>query len=210
MHHRAQLPNRCRRPARRPGSPFSIVGLAVFAALIFAALILLAQPPARASMVPALDLPALTSLADRVVVGEVLSVQSAWDRAHQHIFTRIEVQVAEIWKGERPPSGKIVISQPGGQVGDIEMRVFGLAEFHEGDRTVLFLQGSELGAATVGLGQGARPLRFDGTAQRWIVAGGDRTAAVIRDRDGRFGAAPPVAAESLESLRGRVRALVQR
>ena len=66
--------------------------------------------------------------------------------------------------------------QPGGSVGDIEMRVLGLRSLRAGDRAVLFL-GPGDPAWTVGLGQGQRPLRFDAAQRRWMVDPGDRSAA---------------------------------
>jgi hypothetical protein len=165
--------------------------------------------PALASLVLAMDVDEMTNRADRVVVGEVLSVTSAWEPDHKRIFTNIEVQVAETWKGSLPATGKILVQQPGGRVGDIESRVFGLAQFRPGDRAVLFLAGSERASAVLGLGQGARPLRFDQTSHAWMVSSGNRAAVVKTDRQGRFVAADPEPASSLEALRARVQLLVK-
>jgi hypothetical protein len=165
---------------------------------------------ARASLVMAMDLEEMTTRADRVVVGEVLSVKSAWEPDHKRIFTNIEIRVADTWKGTIPLGGKIIVQQPGGQVGDIESRVYGLAHFREGDRAVLFLKGTEQASAVLGLGQGMRSLRFDESARKWMVAGGDRRAAVRRGPQGRFIPAEPEALESLETLRARVLLLVKR
>ncbi len=160
----------------------------------------------RASLVPALDLSALTESAGRVVVGEVLSVRSQWDQARRYIYTTVEVQVAEVWKGQTPASGRLQVVQPGGSVGDIEMRVHGLRSFRTGDRAVLFLSAGAP-AWTVGLGQGHRPMRFDTAQRRWLVEPGDRSAAV-RSPAAQSAATDGVA--TLEDLRQRVRALVRR
>jgi hypothetical protein len=173
-----------------------------------------APRPARATAVLAFDLEALTRIADRVVVGEVLSVKSDWERHRRRIYTEIEIQVAEIWKGEVSSSRRIVIAQPGGRVGDIEMKVHGMASFRPGDRAVLFLEGSEAASGVVGLAQGMRPLTLAPAAQagappRWMALGGDRSAAVLY-RDGRLTPAPAEPALPLETLRERVRALVAR
>jgi hypothetical protein len=169
----------------------------------------LSTVPARASMVLALDLAALTSRAERVVVGEVLSVRSDWDAEHRKIYSTIEVQVAETWKGEAPRDGRVVIKQAGGTVGDIEMHVHGMPRFTAGDRAVLFLRGSMAQAAVVGLGQGMRPLRFDAQARRWMVEDGDRSAAVLLDGRGGTRPAPREPALPLESLRLKVRELAR-
>ena len=164
---------------------------------------------ARASLVLALDLAALTTRADQVVVGEVLSVRSDWDVAHKKIYSTIEVQVAETWKGQAPADGRVIIKQAGGTVGDIEMRVHGMPRFAAGDRAVLFLRGTVAQAAVVGLGQGMRPLRYDAEARRWMVDAGDRSAAVRLDGRGHTLPAPPEPALPLEHLRLQVRELAR-
>lgn len=165
---------------------------------------------ARASVTPELDLRGLTTNADRIVVGDVVSVKSAWESGRKRIFTNIEVKITETWKGSTPEGGKIIIQQPGGQVGDIEMRVFGLAEFHEGQKAVLFLTGTEKASAVVGLGQGMRPVTYDNKSARWLVQPADRSAAVTTDKQGRLGGpSAPDEILPLETLRARVRKLVQ-
>jgi len=166
--------------------------------------------PVRASLATVLGLDQLTTLADRVIVGEVLSVKSRWDSGHTRIFTNIEVQVAETWKGAAAAGGKILIQQPGGQVGDIESRVYGLAEFHTGQRAVLFLKGAESASAVLGLGQGMRPLRFDEAARTWMVESADRRAAVRPDPNGHFVTSPADPVLPLATLRAQILKLVQR
>jgi hypothetical protein len=167
-----------------------------------------APRPAAASLVLAMDLAQLTTNADRVVVGEILSVESKWDDAHKRIFTMVQVHVAETWKGPAPADGRVVIVQPGGSVGDIEMRVHGMPQFTPGVRAVLFLRGLEQ-AQVVGLGQGRRAMRFESKAQRWIVDGGDRSAAVNLDGKGGMRPAKAELALPLDDLRKQVRALVR-
>ena len=174
-------------------------------------------PAARASLVEAMDLAALASAAQRIVVGEVVSVSSAWDAEHRRIFTTTVVKVAETWKSDGAPAERLKVVQLGGSVGDIEMRVHGLAAFQVGERAVLFLgTGGISGPASsrsyhvVGLGQGKRPLRFDGLAHRWLVDGGDRSAAFVSGPRGEIQPARAEAALPLDELRLRVRKLVSR
>jgi hypothetical protein len=179
----------------------------LFAAGIGAVALLVATPPGRASLVPAMDLVDLTENASRVVLGEVVSVRSAWDRGRRYIYTTVELQVAEVWKGATPAGGRLKMVQPGGSVGDIEMRVFGLRSLREGERAVLFL-GPGDPAWTVGLGQGQRPVRFDAAQRRWMVDPGDRSAVW------RSGTSPPWqdgdGLTALDDLRQKVRTLVRR
>jgi hypothetical protein len=165
--------------------------------------------PARASLVVALDLAGLTARAERVVVGEVLSVQASWDASHKKIYSTVVVQVAETWKGEAPGDGRVVIVQPGGVVGDIEMHVHGMPHFAVGDRGVLFLTGALTQATVVGLGQGMRPLHFNAQTARWIVEAGDRSAAVLLDGHGGTRPAPPEPALPLQDMRSKVRELLR-
>jgi hypothetical protein len=178
-----------------------------------AALLLVAAgaAPALASMVLAMELPELTSRAERIVVGEVTSVNSAWDSRHQRILSTIEVQVAEVWKGQAPANGRLRMVQPGGSADGIEMRVHGLPAFTTGERAVLFLRGAaSQPLSLVGMGQGKRGLRFEPASKRWMVDGGDRSAAVIFDQKGRPQSAAPVASLPLDELRRQVRALVKK
>lgn len=185
--------------------------LIVLATILVVASALAVARPATASLVLALDLGQITRRADRVVVAEILSVKSYWETpAQERIVTDVEIQIAELWKGAMPATRRMTITQPGGVVGDIEMRVHGLAEFAAGERAVLFLHGSERASVVMGLGQGMRPLRFDAALGRWMVEGGDRSAAVERLPNGRFVAAPPDPRLPLEVLRERVRGLVLR
>jgi hypothetical protein len=171
---------------------------------------MLGAAPAAASIIETMDLDALTAAADRIVVGEVVSVTSAWDRARRQILSTIDVQVAELWKGRAPGAGRVRIVQLGGTVDGIEMKVHGLARFRAGERAVLFLgDASTTSSFVVGLGQGRRPLRFDAAARRWMADGGDRSAAVAFGPGGRLEHASPEAPLPLDELRTRVRRLVQ-
>lgn len=182
-----------------------------------AAIALAVAAPAAASLVVAMDVDELTRRADRVVVGEVLAVESAWDERHEQIVSTIEVAVADAWKGAAPAGGRLRIVQPGGTVGEVEMRVHGLPQFTAGERAVLFLRADKADAKTpasalrhalVGLGQGRRPLRADPGTGRWLADPPDQSAAVTLDK-GRFHPAPPEPAVPLERLRERVRAVVE-
>jgi hypothetical protein len=176
---------------------------ALLAALAFTSLFL---APARASLVIALDLPELTSRAERVVVAQVLSVSARWDSQHRTIYSTVELAVAEIWKGALP--GRLTIIQVGGEVDGITMRVHGLPDFTAGERAVLFLQGPAASSQLVGLGQGKRLLRFDAREKRWLAAPGDRSAAVRLD-EGKLVPAAPEPALFLDELRERVRGLLR-
>lgn len=163
---------------------------------------------AQASLVLAMELPDLVEAAEHIVLAEVTNVSSAWSPDRERILTTVELNVAEAWKGPQSQGRRVTLVQPGGVVGEIEMRVHGMPTFTVGERSVLFLTGTP--ARVVGLGQGRRFLRFDRPSRRWMVEGGDRSAAVTRALDGALDPAAPEKAESLDGLRSRVRALVAR
>jgi hypothetical protein len=178
-------------------------------ALLFVGLVASAAP-AAASIVLAMDLPQLTAQSERVVVGEVMDVKSAWDKKHQRILSTIQIRVAEVWKGQMPSAGLITLVQPGGVADGIEMKVHGLPAFEPGERAVLFLRGAAgQPPSLVGMGQGKRGMRFEPTSKQWMVDGGDRSAAVKLDPQGRPSAAPIEAPLTLDELRRRVKTLVK-
>jgi hypothetical protein len=102
-----------------------------------AALALLLALPAAATSVLRADVPVLAQEADTVVRGTVRRVQSRWSGDRRRIVTDVEVQVAETLKGA--PGGTVLVTQPGGRVGDVGQRVDGLAAFTPGEEVVLFL-----------------------------------------------------------------------
>jgi len=166
--------------------------------------------PAGASMVLALDLGELTQRSERIVVGEVMAVRSAWDSKRERILTTVELKVAEAWKGQMPGDRRITIVQPGGVADGIEMRVHGMPSFVAGERAVLFLRGGvSQPQSVVGMGQGKRGLRFDSASKRWMVDGGDRSAAVNLDLQGRPRPVAPDPPLPLDELRRRVSTMVK-
>ncbi len=174
--------------------------------LVIAGFLLAGLPFARASLIRAMDLVELTATAEQVVVADVARVESQWDKDHRTIYSTIEIRVQETWKGTPPSDGKILLRQPGGSVGEIEMTVVGVPTFSVGERALLFLQH----ASVVGLGQGKRPLRWDETSKSWFAEPGDATGAVRLGRHGQIRAADGSPREALDSLRARVRALIEK
>jgi hypothetical protein len=175
-------------------------------ALVLATLLL--PSLAAGSLVQALDLAELTARSERIVVAQVVSAKSEWNSSGHTIHTRIEIKVEEAWKGAVVPGEQIVIVQPGGSVGDIEMRVHGMPSFAPGEKTVLFLAG-RAAPRVVGMSQGKRHLRWDDTAKRWQAECAEYSAVVRRDSQGRLQPALPEPAMGLDEFRQRVRALLR-
>jgi hypothetical protein len=159
----------------------SLSGLgAVLTAFLAASLVtLIGTPTARASLVQAMDVGELARRSDHITVADVVSVRSAWDDEHRKIYTTVELQVVESWKGDDAPASRITVVQPGGTVGDISMVVFGLSRFVPGERALLFLRGSPAQAGVVGLTQGKRPMRRDTATGSWLVDAPDRSGVKL-------------------------------
>lgn len=163
-----------------------------------------ALPVAMATVMRAMDLSELTASADQIVVGDVVSTESTWDSGHRNIYSTIDINVQESWKGATPGDGRIRIRQLGGSVGDIEMTVDGMARFLPGERALLFLRQARL----VGMGQGKRAVHWDATGKRWLADAPDRSCVLGMDGQGRSCAAESNRPEALDRLRERVRAMV--
>jgi hypothetical protein len=138
---------------------------------------------ASASLVIALDTQGMLERADHVAVVDVGSVTSAWDDAHEHIVSTIDLMVVESWKGPMVPATHIKVVQPGGTVGDISMVVHGMTRFSPGERALVFLRGAPGSASVVGMSQGKRLVRRDAATGRWMVNAPDAAgASYVRPR----------------------------
>jgi hypothetical protein len=73
-----------------------------------------------------------------IVTGNVRSVFSAWDDAHQAIWTYVEVRTDRVLKGSLDER-TIVLKQLGGVVGNSGMLVYGQPSFTRGQQVLLYL-----------------------------------------------------------------------
>lgn len=92
---------------------------------------------AYATVVRAVSVQELTHAAAVVAVGSPVSQQSYWEGGR--IFTRVKVNVHEVWRGATAGKTTVEVVTFGGTVGDIAQRVDGAAVLPLGDRLVLFL-----------------------------------------------------------------------
>lgn len=164
---------------------------------------------AHASLVEALDLPALVAEADRVLLARVMSQASHYDPQGQ-IVTDFAMQVEEAIKGDEAPGAAITVRRLGGVVGDIGMRVAGEPSFEVGETVLLFgARGADDSALRpVGMAQGAlRVFEKDGT--RWARSAGNGVATVRR-AGGQLKSAPMALEQPrrLDALLSEVRGLV--
>ncbi len=108
---------------------------------------------AVASTALKLSLEDMSVQSKEIILGEVKDKVSFWGEGQKKIFTRITIEVSEVVKGENVEK-MLTIVQPGGEVGNIGMKVQGLANFNIGEEALLFLRKSERDYIVVGLAQG--------------------------------------------------------
>lgn len=99
--------------------------------------------PAQATTLVRAGLDDLVAGNARVVVGEVLDVDSHWNAEGTFIVTDVRVQPLEILKGRRE-QGEITVTLMGGSVGDLTTLIIGGAELIPGRAYVLFLNDEQL------------------------------------------------------------------
>ncbi|MDB4982089.1 MAG: hypothetical protein JWM82_2841 [Myxococcales bacterium] len=186
--------------------------LAPRAAAFAIALALSGALPARASLIVALDTPAMVERSDHIAVVDVASVAAAWDDKHERILTTIALDVVEVWKGPMTPAARLTIVQPGGTVGDMQMTVFGMTRFSPGERALVFLRGTTAAANlnVVGMAQGKRLLTREAATGKWMVRAADPAGASFVRVDAASAKAPifETRLRALEDLRAEIRDLV--
>jgi len=98
---------------------------------------------------------------EAIVIGHVTRTWSAWDDQHRYIWTHAEIAVHEVAKGARGMN--LVVSEPGGAVGGVGMRVAGAPTYTPGEQVMLFLERAPNGyLRSAGLGQGKLRISADG------------------------------------------------
>ncbi len=88
----------------------------------------------------------LTYEANVILAGEVKSMESRWNTERTLIYTYVTISVREYTKalpGMREVK-EITVKVPGGEVGDIGLKVSDTPEFREGEEVFLFLRVEEL------------------------------------------------------------------
>lgn len=136
--------------------------------LILPVLCMVFTVPCPATMVPRLSLEELTDGSQLIIHGHVRRSWTAWDRTHQFIWTHYEVQVLESLKGI--PQSRVVVSEPGGAVGGMVMRIGGTLPFTIGEEAILFLYRTPVGYwRTYGLGQGKYTVTRDPVSGRKVI-----------------------------------------
>ncbi|MHB8523134.1 MAG: hypothetical protein ACYDH9_20610 [Limisphaerales bacterium] len=109
--------------------------------------------PLRATLFVPMSVEQLTEQSQLIVRGTVVSKSCQRDDAGR-IFTRIELKVAEAWKG-KVGGDRLTVVQGGGVLGDRKVVVVGQVDYRVGEEVVAFLVLNQRGeAVTLGLAQG--------------------------------------------------------
>ena len=84
----------------------------------------------------------LTYEADSILIGEVKSIESRWNKERTLIYTYVTIFVRKYTKAlpGMKEVREITIKVPGGEVGDIGLKVSDTPEFREGEEVFLFLR----------------------------------------------------------------------
>ncbi len=108
---------------------------------------------AHATLVPRMTLEQAVDDSVLIVQGTVVRTWSAWGDKRQFIWTHYELKVSDALKGLA--ARNIVISEPGGTVGNTGMQIAGAPRYSVGEEVVLFATRTPIGyLRTAGWGQG--------------------------------------------------------
>ena len=94
--------------------------------------------PGTAGTLPKLSLSELVDRSSTVLQGRVTRHWSAWDADHHLIWTHYELRTSEVFRGHNAPS--VTISEPGGVIGELGLRVSNSVAFKDGEEVVVFLK----------------------------------------------------------------------
>ena len=177
-------------------------------------LIVLSVGVASATLIQRMSLEELVDEAQSVVHGSVAKKWSAWDDKQQVIWTHYEITVADSLKGAR--EGKIVVSEPGGTVGDAAMQVAGAPVYEVGEEVVLFTAPTPIGyARTCGWTQGKFHVEKSAGGVRKVRSSGLQGAEIAQSSSKQPAAVQAqtdlrsVNGMQLEEFKTRLRKLIQ-
>lgn len=116
----------------------------------------------RSTSIPPMTFHELVAKADQIVTGRVVGNEISWGPEHKFVWTRYEIAVDDVIKG--PLQKTVIVSEPGGTLDGITMRIAGAVAYFTGEHVTLFLETYPTGdKRTVGWGQGK--LSFDASGK---------------------------------------------
>ncbi len=159
-------------------------------------LLVLAALPAAAAQFRSATVEEAARTSDAVVRGRVEHRTSRYTEDGSRIVTEVEIAVASAWKGS--PGARVVVTVPGGVVGDVGMWVDAAPVLEQDEEVVLFLarRGPRWHVNGLALGK----FRVAGADARPQVPPEDMVRAAVRAGE------LPIAPLPVEELERRVRA----
>lgn len=111
--------------------------------------------PAQATTLVPMDLEALSTTAERILVGTVENIESHYlSSQSRQIVTDVTVRSERNLLGV-PEGARFVVRHLGGIVGELGQRVYGEASYHVGEQVLLFATPRQGSYYAVGMAQGA-------------------------------------------------------
>jgi len=92
------------------------------------------------------ELKNLSQNADVIITGKVTQQNSSWNENKTRIYTQATIQVDEYLKGGNTGSS-IVVSYPGGEVGDIGELYSHMPRFEDNEEVLVFLKKDQTGSS---------------------------------------------------------------
>jgi hypothetical protein len=85
------------------------------------------------------EVESMSKNADLIITGKVTQQSSSWNEDNSRIYTLATIQVEEYLKGNNN-SGPIVISYPGGEVGEVGEMYSHMPRFEDNEEVLVFLK----------------------------------------------------------------------
>jgi hypothetical protein len=112
----------------------------------------------------------MTETSHAIVTGTCVKKESVWNQKRTKIFTQVTVQTADLIKGS--PGAEVVITVPGGRVGNTIYEVSDMPNFREGEEMLVFLWKHPSGMNLVtGAMQGKMSIVTERATGRKVVQG---------------------------------------
>ena len=126
----------------------------------------LSAASASATTLVRMSLDQLAEASTEIIRGRVISQETRWNPSHTRIYTYTTFALDQTYKGNPPSS--LVVQQPGGKIGNVQVFVAGTIQFHAQTGYVLFLERSPADPSKflpVGMMQGAYRIYRDAKTQ---------------------------------------------
>lgn len=103
------------------------------------ALMLLFYQKENLAQVESANLQKLTESSEIIIIGKVINTKSEWNENRDRIFTKVKINADEFIKGNNK-TGAIVVTVPGGEVGEIGEIYSDIPTFENEEEVLLFVK----------------------------------------------------------------------